>query len=155
MIKKLKAGPLEAEFEREVKELRSETEAQLPPVERAIVPEPARQKLLQLAEINPRSAIIEAWQSIEFAAHDLLNRSKTDISMKSSSSPLTVIRALTKERLLNPDEIALFHELRALRNQAIHAADFTPTQQATLDYIELASRLEAALKRTSHDMGND
>ena len=57
-IKRLKAGPLEAEFEREIKELKATAEAQpqlLPPPEGAT---PEKQMLLQLVQINPSVLVL-------------------------------------------------------------------------------------------------
>jgi hypothetical protein len=67
LLKKLKAGPVEAEFDREVRELARETETQVPSATPVPPSLPERQKLLQLAELNPRSAVIEAWHNVEFA----------------------------------------------------------------------------------------
>jgi hypothetical protein len=63
-VKKVKAGPMEAEFEREVKELKATAEAQpqlLPPPEGAT---PEKQMLIQIVQINPRSAVLEAWRGV-------------------------------------------------------------------------------------------
>jgi hypothetical protein len=49
-----------------------------------------------------------------------------------------VIGLITKEHLLAPEEIALYYDLRNLRNQAVHAVDFAPSETAALDYVELA-----------------
>jgi len=65
-----------------------------------------------------------------------------------------MIRALTKKELLNTDDITLYHELRALRNEAVHSVDFNPSQESTLNYVELASRLAADVKRAARDNGN-
>ena len=147
LLKRLKAGPLEAEFEREVKELRSEAEVRWPLISTAPTVTPEKQKLLQLAQINPRSAILEAWQGIEFAAQRVVFDRALYVPPREAMSPLAVVRALSKEQILNPEEVALYHELRALRNQAAHAPDFSPTHESALNYIELAGRLQAALAR--------
>jgi hypothetical protein len=146
-IKKLKAGPLEAEFDREVKELRQEAETQLPSISKTAFPSTIQQKLLQLAQINPRSAIIEAWQGIEFTADKIINEKALYVPPREAHSPFAVIRALNKAGILDPTALALYHDLRALRNQAAHLADFNPSQEAVLNYIELASRLQASLEQ--------
>ena len=148
-VKKLKAGPVEAEFEREVKELKATTEARpqlLPPPE-GITPE--RQMLLQLVQVSPRSAVLEAWRGIEEASIRVVQSKGVYVSERDSMSPLSAARALNKEQLLTADELALFHDLRSLRNQAAHAQDFAPTTDAALNYIELASRLRQSLQRAA------
>jgi len=91
-IRKLKAGPVEAEFEREVKELRAEARESLPPPEPKLL-ETQSQRLYQLAQVSPRAAVIEAWQGVEFAAHRaVLHRAGSPIP--DMSSPLRLVKAL-------------------------------------------------------------
>lgn len=148
-VKRLKAGPVEAEFEREVKELKATAEAQpslLPPPEGAT---PEKQLLLQLVQINPRSAVLEAWRGIEDASIRVIQTKGFYVPERQSNSPLAVIRSLNKEGILNADEVALYHDLRSLRNQAAHASDFSPTTDAALNYIELAGRLRQVLEKAA------
>lgn len=148
-IKKLKAGPVEAEFEREVQQLKATAEAQpqfLPPPEGST---PERQMLLQLVQISPRSAVLEAWRGVEDASVRVIQSKGVYVPEREASSSLSVIRSLTKESVLSVDEVSLYHELRSLRNQAAHAKDFSPTTDAALNYIELAGRLRRALERAA------
>lgn len=146
-----KAGPVEAEFDREIRELKSTAESQLPPLVAAPTMSPQRQKLLQLAEINPRSAIIEAWQGIEFSTRRFLESRELAITQKEARSPLERLRALNKYEALTRDEVALFNDLRSLRNQAVHAATFTPSYESTLNFIDLALRLQSAIDLRTPD----
>ncbi|WP_157222008.1 hypothetical protein [Chromobacterium haemolyticum] len=144
-VTKLKAGPIEAEFEREVKALEAVAMAQhqlLPPPEELT---PERQMLLQLVHVNPRSAILEAWRSIEESAIRVIQNKALNAPERDSYSPLAVIRALYKANTLTAEEVSLYHDLRALRNQAAHAKNFSPTTDAALSYIELASGLKRTL----------
>ncbi|MGA0611779.1 hypothetical protein [Caldimonas sp. KR1-144] len=148
-VKKVKAGPVEAEFEREVKELKAAAEAEpqlLPPPEGAT---PEKQMLLQLVQINPRSAVLEAWRGVEDSSIRVIQNKALYVPEREASSPLAVIRALNKAGVITPEEIALYHDLRALRNQAAHAQDFAPTTDAALNYIELAGRLRRTLERAA------
>ena len=144
-VRKLKAGPVEAEFEREVKELRTEAAVLLP------LPEPKgiedkTHRLFRLAEISPRAAILEAWQGIEFAARRVvLQRAGSPIP--DVSSPLRVLKELGQLQLLSPEDIALFQDLRGLRNQATHSPDFNPSFEAVTSYLQLASALQARLEK--------
>jgi len=143
-LRKLKAGPVEAEFEREVKELKSEVIGALPPTEAKAL-EGKSPRLFQLAEISPRAAILEAWQGIEFAARrTVLQRAGSPIP--DVTSPMRVLKELTQLQLLSPEDIALFHDLRGLRNQATHAPDFNPSYEAVSNYLQLAGSLQARLE---------
>lgn len=146
-LKRLKAGPLEAEFERNVTELRAASDVQpLPAVAEPLTPQ--RAMLLELVEVNPRSAILEAWRGVENEALRVIDRRGMYVRPKEANSPNAVIRTLAKENVLSSDEVALFHDLRALRNLAAHADDFSPTLDAALNFIDLAGRLQTALQRT-------
>lgn len=143
-VKKLKAGPVEAEFEREIRELEATAKAQLLPPPEGLTPE--RQMLLQLVQVNPRSAVLEAWRGIEESATRVVQNKALYVPERESNSPLAVIRVLNKENILSAEEISLYHDLRTLRNQAAHAQDFSPTTDAALSYVELASGLRRALE---------
>ncbi|WP_145964094.1 hypothetical protein [Chromobacterium phragmitis] len=151
-LKKIKAGPVEAEFEREIKELEAMAKAQhqlFPPPE-GLTPE--RQLLLQLVQVNPRSAILEAWRGIEESAIRVIQNKALYVPEKESHSPLAVIRVLNKENVLSAEDISLYHDLRTLKNQAAHAQDFSPTTDAALSYIELASSLRRTLEVAQNDV---
>jgi hypothetical protein len=97
-LKKLKAGPVEAEFEREVQELKATAEAQpqlLPPPEGAT---PEKQMLLQLVQINPRSAVLEAWRGVEEASVRVIQSKGFYVPEREAHSPLAVIRSLRVQR---------------------------------------------------------
>ena len=146
LVKKLKAGPVEAEFDREVRELARETEGQLPPPTSVPPSSAERQKLLQLAELNPRSAIIEAWHNVEFAARRVVEARDPSITARELQSSSALLRSLNRYEILSRDEVVLFNDLRALRNQAVHLPEFSPAYDAVLNYIDLALRLKFALE---------
>ncbi len=61
------------------------------------------------------------------------------------SSPIRVVKALAELDLLPAEDIALFHDLRGLRNQATHAPEFNPALDAVSRYLQLAAGLERRL----------
>lgn len=150
LLKRIKAGPLEAEFEREVKELRTTTDVQPPKVARSAEAQSEANLLIKLAELNPRSAVLEAWQRVEIATRRVPAKRALSLTPAQELSPVTVARALSGKGLISAEEYALFHDLRALRNQAAHAHDFSPTGEAALNYLELSLRLLAALERAAN-----
>gem|GEM_PF-549371 len=148
-IKRLRAGPVEAEFERELKQLRSEVEVPLPQTTASPEAQSETDLLLKLAQLSPRSAILEAWQQIEAATLRIPLKLSLSLSAAQGGSPITVARTLSSRGLLGAEEFSLFHELRALRNQAAHASQFSPTPEAAMSYIDLSSRLLAALDQVA------
>lgn len=144
-LRKLKAGPVEAEFEVEVRELKSAAAAALPVSEPKVLEGKAR-RLFQLAEISPRAAVLEAWQGVEFAARRaVLQHAGSPIP--DVSSPLRILRELTQLELVSSEDIALFQDLRGLRNQATHSPDFNPSYEAVASYLQLAGGLQARLEK--------
>ncbi|MBI2361382.1 MAG: hypothetical protein HYV04_21145 [Deltaproteobacteria bacterium] len=144
-LKRLKAGPVEAEFDREVQEIKSGVETQLPSIPPSVTTSPEQQKLLQLAEVNPRSAIIEAWRGLEFAARKLLESQDPSLTLPEFQPPIALRRALNRLEVLTRDEMGLFNDLRSLRNQAVHQDNFAPSYESVLNYIDLAVRLRSAI----------
>lgn len=149
-VKKFKAGPIEAEFERELKELRATApvDSQSAPVQDQLTPE--RQVLLQLVQVSPRSAVLEAWRGIESSAVRLVQEKGIYVPEREARSPLAMMRAIAQGNHLSSEDIALYHDLRALRNQAAHLDDFNPSAEAAISYLELASRLRQSLKRATN-----
>lgn len=149
IVKKVKAGPMEAEFEREINELKSVADAELPDIERQAPVAPTQNELEQLAQINPRAAIIEAWRRLELAARRSLAQVGITMNAQDLASPLAHARNLAKSALMSQEELVLFNDLRNLRNTSVHAEHFSPTLEAALAYIEVASRVQQTLRLKS------
>ncbi|MBU6956914.1 hypothetical protein KRR23_04040 [Pseudomonas sp. CVAP len=141
LLKRVKAGPLEAEFERELKVLRDSTEQQLNPVKGSDTLYPMEEKLYRLAEVNPRSAILEGWQHVEVTARKRVLELGLHEAGPERRPILDAYRSLAQAQVLNAEGLALFNELRSLRNQAAHMDDFNPSKSAALNYIGLAKTL--------------
>ncbi|MBS0416935.1 MAG: hypothetical protein JSR66_04430 [Proteobacteria bacterium] len=146
-VKKLKAGPVEAEFERDVKALKHET----PVIQQEIAERPtpdsaSKDFLIQLAELHPRSAILESWVRLEAAARAVLAE-----KLQSNSAPGYLPAARLAEPLVQRDaisqpQVTLFHELRRLRNEVAHSPEFEPTDEAAKAYVDVASFLQGHLE---------
>ena len=153
-IKKLKAGPLEAEFDREVRELALESESQVS-LDSVSKMSPEQQKLIQMAELSARSAIIDAWQNVEFAAMRVVQTMYPSIPPRDLYSSSNVLRILNRDEILRRDEVERFIELRNLRNQATHLPEFAPAHDSVLNYINLALQLKSDLDRKISDSTRD
>lgn len=136
-IKRLKAGPVEAEFDQELRSLRVGTKAREPERQEESASKAQTDPLLDLAARNPRSAILEAWRTVEIALLKLANSHALLPPGLDNIPSRHVIEQISREHLIPVEEIALYYELRNLRNKAAHAVDFEPSQASALDYIEL------------------
>jgi hypothetical protein len=150
-LKRLKAGPVEAEFERQVEQIKNEAPLQLALPDNVAPPlDAARNQLLQLAALNPRAAIVEAWRGLESSAKRAALQQSPGSPMPDVSTAVKTINSLARERILTPEEVALFHDLRGLRNQAMHVPDFSPTYEAAVNYIELALQLQTRFEQLAN-----
>jgi hypothetical protein len=147
LVRKLKAGPLEAEFEREIREISQEEArgATTPEIEKK--PDPIKTTLIELAEQHPRSAILEAWRRVEAAVVAAAVTNAIRLPSPDASAPVRAISELARQELVSPGDLALFHDLRGLRNQAAHVEAFEPSADAVLEYVQLARVLELRLRR--------
>lgn len=144
-IKKVKAGPVEAEFEREVKALKEITAESPTDGTKGKLPDTASKEfLVELAKLHPRSAILESWVRVEAAARAVLARKTSPTSGYIPAAKLA--EPLAQEGILTQGQVVLFHELRRLRNDVAHAQDFEPTLEAAKAYIDLASFLQGHIE---------
>ena len=144
-IKKFKAGPIEAEFERRISEVIAESTDLILDSTTTQEVVSVNDKLVKLADVDPRSAILETWRNLETSLKGaVIKRSGSPIPDVSTS--FKILREAEKMELLSPSELLAANELRGLRNQAAHIENFNPTRNAALKYIELAKRVERHAK---------
>ena len=144
-LRKLKAGPVEAEFEQSTAVLTAEL-AILPRVKEAT----GREVELLASSSSPRAAVLESWLRLESTANEALARKQEKLhgsgalSMRPSMKGLA--QALLTSGLLQENQIGLFKELLHLRNEVVHTLEFSPTIEAISRYIETANYLNWCLK---------
>lgn len=149
LLKRFKAGPLEAEFDREVQQLKigagREVEAkigQLPDVA-------SKAFLLQLAELHTRSAILEAWVRLEAAARAALVAKQVPGQLSTYQPAARLAATLMQAGLFTQGQASLFEELRRLRNEVAHSVELQPSSLSVTSYIDLSSYLQALLEQVS------
>ena len=146
LVKRLKAGPIEAEFEREVKQLaQGVAPVSSQPAEYAALTD-RKIELMRIAETSPRSAILEAWRDIEIATVRLVERKGISVPESQRNSSTAAIRTIAKGEQLTPEWVGRYYELRELRNKAAHETEFNPTIESAAAYIEITSRLRARIE---------
>jgi len=146
-IRKGKIGPAEFDFEQEVKELVEQAPAPLQ------LPTPAATPTVSLATNNPRAAILEAWLRVEGSAHRLSYYSRlTPPSLPRNTT--NILRSIAKNDLVSSEDIALFNDLRGLRDQAVHDMEFRPSPDSAIQYVQLADGLQDRLNRAAEIANN-
>ncbi len=162
LIRKLKYGDFEAEFGQRLAEI-EQLEAEMiqesnhfkeqvkeraaakehPLFSRGPAPTEERPIAFQLAYVNPRSAILEAWLNVEVAAKRAAQR--LDLVQKEPVSSIHAIRALDLAKVLDAAQVAIFHDLRALRNEAAHTPEMALSTDMALRYVDVAESLARTL----------
>ena len=140
-IKSLKYKELEAEFEQTLDEIEI-----IPAPERpvAIEEDIARDTItiIELADVSPRAAVMEAWIRIERATRTYLD--SDGLKRRYSYQGL---RRLPSDKL-KPIESILspYQELRLLRNKATYADDFDINPNVAKEYVEIAANIERVIR---------
>jgi hypothetical protein len=152
LIRRVKAGPVEAEFERGTEELKERLPLQ-PGASEALAHTPPPKAAEPPIGTNPRSEVLEAWLQLEAVANDALFKKQ----LKGAHPGAIVARpslrglaeALRANGLLHEGQLSLFQELQHLRNNVVHTLEFAPTQEALTRYIETANYLKWWLQQAA------
>ena len=144
-LRRVKAGPLEAEFELATKQVLAETvalgskavEAQALPS--SIVPsvEETTARLVA-ARTEPTASIIEGWSALDGELHKLGRQ--TGVIGDPLQSQQKVYQEMIGSELLPAETKNLVRELRQLRNQVAHAK-VIPTPESAQDYLVAINRV--------------
>ena len=154
-LTKLKLGGTEFGFDRKLHDAEQKTDElglqTAGPFEFTImVPgrESPFERAYRLSEVHPRSAIIEAYRSVQFAVEDLARASGADTR---SSSAMTFLEELVSKGKLERLAPPVFGALRELRNEATHARtlDLEPHQAEA--YVQMAESFVRALAKVRDD----
>jgi hypothetical protein len=145
LLRRVKAGPVEVEFDQLQAEVREEL-ARSPELSEVPVPTSAqslREELSRLAEISPASAVMEAFRQIEYRLIEMLDSSGTPPDRTMGSRGLA---RLARERGLISDEtLAAIDGLAVLRNLTAHSGGEIGADRAR-DYLALADAVLYALR---------
>ncbi|AXK72797.1 hypothetical protein DWG18_11250 [Lysobacter sp. TY2-98] len=97
---------------------------------------------LQLAEISPRAAILEAWIELEVAAMNALRRRGVAVTRQELQQPARLADALINADLLDASQADLLSQLRRLRNAAAHASDPKITVDTAREFVGTVAAFE-------------
>jgi uncharacterized protein YutE (UPF0331/DUF86 family) len=112
--------------------------------------ESSYERLIQLSEMSPEAAIMEAWKIVEITLFDYAKSSQ--LITYSPKSTADLILNLRRSGLISNDTYSLINELRIMRNKAVHHADVDISNKDVSKYIDLALSISANIKQlTSGD----
>jgi hypothetical protein len=141
-VRRVRAGPVEIEFDQELAEVRQEL--RLSP-ELAAEPQALDslgQELARLADVSPRSAVLEAFLRIEVRLGELLAGTGMDVPRASGRRLAMLAR---DKGLISDETMTAIDGLSVLRNLAAHslASDISP--ERARDYLALADAVLYAM----------
>ncbi|WP_152034018.1 hypothetical protein [Paracidovorax avenae] len=145
LLRKVKAGPLEAEFEIATKQVLASTaeltakehKPDTPQIEDKSSLEDTASKLLT-ARSEPTATIIEGWSTLDSELHKLARQ--TGIKGDPLLSEAKLYREIMDSEVLPIDTRNLVQDLRQLRNQVAHAK-VIPTPESAQDYLVSVHRV--------------
>lgn len=145
-LRRLKAGPLEAEWEREL----IRTEAQLDIASRGEIPATDTQsklseELIEVARQTPSTAVLEAYDHIERELRQVLEKAQIPGAERLGGSRLAHLAA--EHNLISPADAHAVEGVTVLRNLAAHGRGDVSEQRA-LEYLTL---VDAVLYALRHD----
>ncbi|OGU66552.1 MAG: hypothetical protein A2499_17105 [Stygiobacter sp. RIFOXYC12_FULL_38_8] len=107
-------------------------------------------RLLEIAKLSPRAAIMSAWFEVENAIYSL---NKETVNQQAPSFKQSqIISELVNKNVLAETVIDIFRDLKQLRNQAVHYPEFALTQKEAEKYIDLALKLSSELLRVKNQV---
>lgn len=152
-LRRLKWGDVEAEFGRDIEHLREIAENSKtlvnPPATNERFPTPARDFLVRLSELSPRSVILESWLELENAAQEAL-RIKTGDSVLRRQGKMLSLKALMDASILDDASLNVFLILQSLRNRAAHERDFAISKEDAIEYALTSQKLARSMVSISN-----
>ncbi len=149
LIRHLKYGDLEIDFEKEIR-IAESLAGRLPKTLTEQVTRRSaidRERLMQLAKLSPSGAIMAAAVEVEQALMEAGQRQTLFRENEPATrDPIYIARALVLRQKLDWTSYQILTELMRLRNVAAHSAAKQITEQQAVEFINLADRLTALLE---------
>lgn len=147
LLRKLKYKELEMEFRDGVSELKVaaiESDLSVSVASPAVQNEESR--LVKLANISPRAAIMEAWIHVENAAIELVSSFYNQDPSDTLKNYSKLGEYLLDVKVIDSKQLEFFNKLRQLRNKAAHAEELSLNESDAKAYVEFAYSLAEHIK---------
>jgi len=143
-LQRLRFRGLEAVFGEElahVREIAEQAELVGVPLDQGLTDEQS-EKFMRLAQISPRSAVIEAWGALEADARAIVQR----LHPRRPLTSAVIAETLADTGVLDPEGAKAYYLLWSLRNQAAHEQQLPITTDEAIEYANLTRGLAHSLK---------
>lgn len=151
-IEKLKYGDWEVDFTQQVHQLAKEAKESLDSrfSEFDDATQDDHKKLLDIAQVSPRAALLEAWMILETTAFQVMKHKDPKLTTTILKTPLQFGITLERLGIINCSQKEIFDKLRNLRNAAAHAMNFAFDTRAAIEYAEMALNLVNHIRTQSN-----
>ena len=147
LLRRLKYKDFEVEFDNELEAAQIEAAEALPePTALAADASAPADRFAELARVSPRAAISEAWREVESEARVLVERHKLDLPERQLKVAVRLGDALNTAGAITKEQVGLFHRLRQLRNEAVHADEFAVDSTRAIEFASIARRLAESFR---------
>jgi DNA-directed RNA polymerase subunit F len=145
LLTRLKYKDIELEFGRKIEEVKVESIKEYGDEKLELQEQDSI--IIKLADISPRSAVLEAWRSVESEIIATADRVMTKKGRRLAIIlPHVGLKILRDENIIDENEHEILNTLRQLRNQAAHAPDFALSRWMVFEYLEITKRIDNKLK---------
>jgi hypothetical protein len=145
-LSRAKVGPVEAEFDQELAEVRKELQRAPELTEKAdkagetLVPMLSLpEELNRLAEASPRAAVLEAFARIEARLRELLTEAGVELS--GAQGAVALARLAHRHGLISAETLNAVEGLAVMRNLAAHSPTDDISVDRARDYLALADAI--------------
>ncbi|AZC56414.1 hypothetical protein [Pseudomonas chlororaphis] len=154
-LRRLKYKDIEMEFGEAAKAIANEVQTIMPAAQAdnkiaGQEKEEVKARLEAIAELAPRAAILESWLQVEAAAADVIRQNNLGV-LTPYPGPMRLRDSLHKGGILNKRQLAIFEQLRTLRNEAVHVPEAEFTKAAVSNYIESSIAIASYLEGRAMD----
>ena len=146
-LRELEYKDFRLRFGSEVEELSLELQASTAtaPVEALRPEESETSQIIQLSQISPRAAVLEAWRQVE---EELVRIAAARGIQKSPQAMIpAAVSALEEKGIVVPNAQASIERARRLRNDAAHAPDFALSPVDAREYATLTTVIKELLRK--------
>ena len=149
LLRRLKYGDVELEFDREIEALGQAANSQLPeaPSEGGFAD--IREGLLRQSMVSPQAAVIQAWRYLEEQLVAAAKRHNLDVADTAWAMPMLLGGIMLNAGIISDSQYTILHRVKQLRNEAAHPTGMEVGIDDAGRYVELAIRLAASLSETS------
>lgn len=157
-LSQLRYKEFEANFKERLSDLEKQTHFPLEPAREGAPSKKEEmfkkeERFSTIANVAPRSAIMQAWIAVEKSVLDAAERVAVIEPERRTNN--TLMRELVRRHVVDDNLMSTYNELRALRNEAAHQPDFVKIHEEEAErYAETASKLAQYITRRSQQKNN-